>query len=175
VRAGLFLALAGLGLLPSLLRVAGCAGDDSNAEDGGEASSGVEDPYDEGPNYCDLDAFFRVDGSGGACSPIAPDNLCFVECEGGGGCSCVVGPKGTGVWQCHVDRSCIPKCPPEDLDCALEGSTFFDTGPTPDVVEEPLSDGMSDAGSGDGGTQDGSQGDGPHEAAADAPRPQLDL
>jgi hypothetical protein len=136
-----------------LSRFTGCSSNDSpGGGEGGEASSAVEDPSDEGPDYCDLDAFFRVDGNGGACSPIAPATTCFMECEGGGGCSCVAGPKGTGIWRCQVDTSCMPKCAPENPHCVLDGSLFADAGPIPDtgpmiadVAEELAEDGAPDA------------------------------
>jgi hypothetical protein len=173
MRSGLLLALAGLGVgfLPSLFGFVGCSGDDSNGGDGGEASSGVEDPSEEGPDYCDFDAFFRVDGNGGACSPIAPNKPCFVECEAGG-CYCVAGPEGTGIWQCQVDTSCLPKCAPDDLDCSLDGSTFDDTGPIPEAAAEPPLDGSADAqspdttSSSDAGEDDGDAPDDVSEAAA---------
>lgn len=138
----------------------GCSSDDSESDDAG--FDGVYIPVDvsqEGPDYCDIDAFDSVDGNGGACSPIAPDKPCFVECEAGG-CSCVAGPKGTGIWQCTVDTSCLPKCAPEDPDCGLDGSMFADTGPFDTGLDEEASDAGSDA---DAGAVDAS-----HDASGDA-------
>jgi hypothetical protein len=168
-RSALLLALtasaSGVGLLASPLGSAGCSGDDGDGGDGGEASTGA-DASEEGPNYCDLDAYFRAGGNGGACAPIAPEKPCFVQCEAGGGCSCVEGPEGTGIWRCDVDRSCIPKCAPDDPDCGLDGSTFADTGPIPEASDEPVADGPSDAT--DGEAPDASAGDASPDAAADA-------
>jgi hypothetical protein len=129
---------------------AGCSSSNSASPDGGDDNVGPGDVNLEGPNFCDLDAFDKAGMNGGPCSPIDPDKPCFLLCETSmGGCSCVMGPKGTGIWQCTVDDSCMPKCAPMDPDCGLDGAMFVDTGPIP---EASLPDGFGDEpsdGSGD--------------------------
>jgi hypothetical protein len=110
----------------------------------------LPDVLEEGPDYCDTDAFFKAGGNGGECSPIEPNKPCFMECEAGG-CFCVMGPKGTGIWQCTVDTSCLPKCMPEDPDCGLEGGVFADTGPIPEASIDATSDGAADGGAKESG------------------------
>jgi hypothetical protein len=146
----------------ALYSFAGCSPGTSEAPEAGaeEGIDAVQDPFEEGPDYCDFDAFTKGGGNGSACSPIAPDKGCFILCEASTGCSCVRGPKGTGVWQCQAGDPCMPTCAPMDPDCGLDGSTFFDTGPVP----EASVDAADAADAGDAAT------DGPSDARADAPR-----
>lgn len=145
MKSGLILALVtsgaalGLGVLSPFT---GCSSDAGTA-DGGDASF-QGDTYDEGPNYCDYDAFLKGGGNGSECSPIAPNAPCFLMCEAGG-CACITGPKGTGIWQCHIDTSCLPKCAPADPDCGLDGAGFADTGPLEETSFDAPSDAQPDA------------------------------
>jgi hypothetical protein len=146
-------AVFGLGLVSPFL---GCSGDDSGASDGGVDTAFVPDSFEEGPNFCDLDAFNMVDGNGGACSPIAPTRACFIMCEAGG-CSCVTGPKGTGIWQCTLDLSCLPPCMPENSDCGLDGGIFEDTGPLMEASFDAPLDAKADGGGHEAGTDGGAE------------------
>jgi hypothetical protein len=132
-----------------------------NPDSGADDNLPVQDSFDEGPNFCDLDAFNQSGGNGGPCSPIEPEKPCFLLCDSSsGGCYCVAGPKGTGIWQCTVDDSCMPKCAPMD-DCGLDGGMFADTGPF-DTGVDGAEDAPTDAEAKDVVT------DAVHEAATDA-------
>jgi hypothetical protein len=155
----LSLAASSLFLLSALYPFAGCGTSNSEAPDAADEGLFIPDVIEEGPDLCDFDAFKAAGKNGGACSPIAPDKPCFILCEASTGCACVAGPTGTGIWQCQEGDPCMPKCAPEDPDCGLDGSGFFDTGPLPESSIDASDDGPSDA-----------SGDGPTDAASDAPK-----
>ncbi len=140
--------------------VGGCSSPGNSSDAGEEVGAPLPDAYEEGPNYCDYEKFIKGGGAGSPCSPIAPNDTCFMNCEAGGGCSCVAGPKGTGIWKCEPDP-CMPMCAPESDGCVLDGSMFVDTGPLPDSFVPPdageggKKDAPADAPLGDGAGADG--------------------
>jgi hypothetical protein len=142
----------------------GCSSSASMSAEAGDERI-EDDTFDEPPGYCDYKSFLAGGGNGSACSPIAPTKPCFLLCEAStGGCYCVAGPQGTGVWNCTTDDSCMPKCAPMDPDCGLDGSMFFDTGPIPETsIPDVLTDAPSDAGATDVTS------DAPPDASKDSP------
>jgi len=119
----------------------GCSSAASMNPDSGTDEVPAQDSYDEGPDYCNIEAFKEAGGNGGPCSPIEPEKGCFGEPDSSYSCACVEGPKGTGIWMCMGDAS-TDKCPPMDADC-FEGG-FADTGPF-DTGVEGGADAPSDA------------------------------
>jgi hypothetical protein len=81
--------------------------------------------------------------SGTPCSPIS-DQRCFAMCATGG-CKCVAGPTGSGVWACTVDESCYPGIP--DLDAATDDSSTTDPDATTstDAGTDAIADASTDA------------------------------
>lgn len=129
------MAVAAVSISAALL--AGCPSDGD--EDVGAAPDASATPIN---NLCD-----SFTTTGDRCSPVST-SVCFPMCERGG-CQCVAGPEGKGIWECTSDFSCLPDASPE-LDSEVQvndGATFFDAG-----------DGGEDG-------SDGAEGDGSMDAA----------
>ncbi len=83
-------------------------------------------------------------GTGTPCSPVSTQ-VCFAMCAKGG-CRCVAGPSGGGIWKCDTDESCYPGGPDFDAGPADDGSV------TPTDASTDAPDGTSNDGSTDGST-----------------------
>ena len=113
--------------LLAIVSVGACSGDDkANATD----ASGDE-------TIKLLCATFS--GSGNPCSPVS-SQVCFAMCAKGG-CKCVSGPSGGGIWKCDTDESCYPGGPD------FEGGSDNDssTAPADASPDSNTTDAASDA------------------------------